>query len=97
MLKNSEYKLLYFTTPFCSVCQSARQLIEILSLSLEIEQLDINLNTYKNPYDNLQITAAPSIAVIKNHNVIFYADNINNLTDLYQDITQAMNNNKNIK
>ena len=84
----SDYKLFYFTTPFCGVCQSVKPIIDILAQSLEIELKEINMNYFENTIAGLVVRQTPALALIHKENVlVYYTDKINNLSDLYQRFT----------
>lgn len=88
----NNYQILYFTTPFCGVCQSAKKVIEILALSLEVEMEEINVNHFSNKIENVVVSQTPSVGIVfKNKTIVYYTENINNVADLYQRFDTAIN------
>lgn len=83
-------RLLYFTTPFCGVCQSAQPIIEMLAMSLELAVSVHDVQTFTNTYAGLHIVATPSLALVRGQKLVYYTEQINNLTDLFQRFERAL-------
>jgi len=81
--KQNEYTLLYFTSPFCGVCQSAKTVVQLLAMSLEVPFLEQNVHMLNSEYTTLSISMTPAIALVYNTDVVYYTEDVNNLSDLF--------------
>jgi len=79
----NNYQLLYFTTPFCGVCQSGKQVMQMLAMSLEVPLVEEDIHGFVPSDPALVVSMAPSAALVFGTQLVYYTDNINNLSDLF--------------
>jgi len=85
----SNYQILYFTTPFCGVCKSAKSVVSMLAMSLDLPFREQNIHTFVNDYPGLSISMTPAVALVYENKIVYYTETINNLTDLFQRFDRA--------
>jgi thiol-disulfide isomerase/thioredoxin len=85
----NKYEVVYFTTPFCGVCQSAKPLIRLLAMSLEVPLLEEHIHRQKPAYRGLVLSMTPAVALVHGVDVVYYTEDINNLSDLFNRFERA--------
>lgn len=85
---NEKYKMIYLTTPFCGVCQTAKPMMTMLAetLNITLEEMDANKN--ESVLIDNQVRSVPAIIIYSRNEekIIYKNDTISDLVTMYDEI-----------